>query len=424
MFRTASRGTHRAPGPAVIDYRGLAAPVGRGVGGVAIIGAVTATAAFTGAESVRALAPAPAGIDAARGAAPALAPSAPTSKYTNVKLRLGARGDAVKHLQTRLNAHSASLSVDGVFGSATLRAVRSHQSASGIGVDGVVGPQTWNALSGSSSSGSSQPKLRQGDRGQAVRTLQTKLNESGASLTVDGSFGPATNSAVRSLQSASGIGVDGVVGPQTWNALSGSSSSGSSQPKLRQGDRGQAVRTLQTKLNESGASLTVDGSFGPATNSAVRSLQSASGIGVDGVVGPQTWGALDGSTTIGSGDDSAGSFNGQAIVNAARSQLGTRYVWGGQTTAGGFDCSGLVHYAYNQAGVNMPRKTAKGYAFGGKVISASQAQPGDLVAFTANNYGHMGIYVGGGKIIDASNSRGQVVERSIWNSPHVYVTYR
>lgn len=351
MFRTASRGTHRAPGPAVIDYRGLAAPVGRGVGGVAIIGAVTATAAFTGAESVRALAPAPAGIDAARGAAPALAPSAPTSKYTNVKLRLGARGDAVKHLQTRLNAHSASLSVDGVFGSATLRAVRSHQSASGIGVDGVVGPQTWNALSGSSSSGSSQPKLRQGDRGQAVRTLQTKLNESGASLTVDGSFGPATNSAV-------------------------------------------------------------------------RSLQSASGIGVDGVVGPQTWGALDGSTTIGSGDDSAGSFNGQAIVNAARSQLGTRYVWGGQTTAGGFDCSGLVHYAYNQAGVNMPRKTAKGYAFGGKVISASQAQPGDLVAFTANNYGHMGIYVGGGKIIDASNSRGQVVERSIWNSPHVYVTYR
>lgn len=83
-----------------------------------------------------------------------------------------------------------------------------------------------------------------------------------------------------------------------------------------------------------------------------------------------------------------------------------------------------MHYAYNQAGVNLPRKTAKGYALGGKVIPASQAQPGDLVAFTSNNYGHMGIYAGGGKIIDASNSRQRVVERSIWNAPHVFVSYR
>ena len=352
MFRTQPRGTHRAPGPAVIDYRGLAAPVGRGVGGVAIIGAVTATAAFSGAESARALAPAPAGIDAMRGAAPVLAPAAPTTKYNNVKLRLGARGDAVKHLQTRLNAHGASLAVDGVFGSATLRAVKSHQSAARIGVDGVVGPKTWNALNGSGSSSSSQPKLRQGDRGQAVRTLQTKLNERGASIAVDGSFGPATRTAVRSLQSAAGIGVDGVVGPQTWNALNGSTTIGG-----------------------------------------------------------------------GSGGGSVGSFNGQAIVNAARAQIGVRYVWGGHST-NGFDCSGLVHYAYNQAGVNMPRKTARGYALGGKIIPASQAQPGDLVAFTSNNYGHMGIYAGGGKIIDASNSRQQVVERSIWNDPHVFVSYR
>ena len=349
MFRTQPRGTHRAPGPAVIDYRGLAAPVGRGVGGVAIVGAVTATAAFSGAESARALTHSPAGIDAMRGVAPALAPSAPTTTYNNVKLRLGARGAAVKHLQTRLNAHGASLAVDGVFGSATLRAVKNHQSASRIGVDGVVGPKTWNTLNASGSS--------------------------------------------------------------------------SSQPKLRQGDRGQAVRTLQTKLNERGASLAVDGSFGPATRTAVRSLQSAAGISVDGVVGPQTWKALNGSTTIGDGGGSDGSFNGQAILNAARAQIGVRYVWGGHSPSG-FDCSGLVHYAYNQAGVNLPRKTAKGYALGGKVIPASQAQPGDLVAFTSNNYGHMGIYAGGGKIIDASNSRQRVVERSIWNAPHVFVSYR
>lgn len=83
-----------------------------------------------------------------------------------------------------------------------------------------------------------------------------------------------------------------------------------------------------------------------------------------------------------------------------------------------------MYYAYNQGGTSMPRKTAKGYTFGGRIISQSEAQPGDLVAFTGNDYGHMGIYVGNGRIIDASSSRQQVVERSIWNAPHVFVTYR
>ena len=83
-----------------------------------------------------------------------------------------------------------------------------------------------------------------------------------------------------------------------------------------------------------------------------------------------------------------------------------------------------MYHAYNQARVNLPRKTAKGYTFGGRIISQSEAKPGDLVAFTGNDYGHMGIYTGNGRIIDASGSRQQVVERSIWNAPHVFVTYR
>jgi len=358
MFRTAPRATHRAPGRAVIDYRGLAAPVGKGVGGAAAIGAVSATAALVGGASATAQAPAaPAASAVGSSSAPAAAPAAaPTSsQYTSVKLRKGSRGNAVSYLQERLNAYGASLRVDGSFGPATLKAVKNRQSAAGIGVDGVVGPKTWNALSGS---GSKAP---------------------------------------------------------------------SSQPKLRQGSRGSAVRTLQSQLNARGADIAVDGSFGPATAKAVRALQSAAGIGVDTVVGPKTWNALYGSTSIPSGGTGAStgtSINGSAVVAAARAQLGVRYSWGGSSPSGGLDCSGLVYHAYNQAGVSMPRKTAKGYTFGGRIISQSQAQPGDLVAFTSNNYGHMGIYAGGGRIIDASSSRGQVVERSIWNAPHVFVTYR
>src|SRR5699024_2910942 len=133
-------------------------------------------------------------------------------------------------------------------------------------------------------------------------------------------------------------------------------------------------------------------------------------------------------TGSGGRDDDRGSVGdsarGQAIIDAARTQLGARYTWGGESPGTGFDCSGLVHFAYNQAGVDLPRKTAKGYVFGGRIIPKSQARPGDLVAFPGNDYGHMGIYVGNGKIIVASGSRQQVVERSILNFPHVFVTYR
>lgn len=328
-----------------------------------MIGAVSATAVITGGAAATAQAPSASTVGTVRGVAPTVAP-ATQSQFTSVKLRLGARGAAVSYLQERLNAHGASLSVDGVYGSATLRAVRNHQSQASIGVDGVVGPITWGALTGAASTAPStsvgQPKLRQGDRGAAVESLQSALNDSGASISVDGSFGPATASAVRALQSAAGIGVDTVVGPRTWNAL-GSDVRISSDSGSRDDDRE------------------------PTSGTSVR---------------------------------------GQAIVNAARSQTGVRYQWGGESASTGFDCSGLVHYAYNRAGTDLPRKTAKGYVFGGRIISQSEAQPGDLVAFTGNNYGHMGIYVGGGKIIDASSSRGRVVERSIWGAPHVFVTYR
>lgn len=332
-----------------------------------MIGAVSATAALAGGASATAQAPAAPSFGTVRGAvAPSIAPAS-QSQYTSVKLRLGARGAAVSHLQQQLNSHGASISVDGVFGAATLRAVKSQQSGAGIGVDGVVGPLTWSSLTGAAAAAPSTP------------------------------------------------------------------STGSSQPKLRFGDRGASVTTLQNQLRTAGASIKADGVFGSATRSAVRSLQSSAGIGVDGVVGLKTWGALDSNVRIsdnaGSRDEDRGpasgtSINGQAVINAARAQIGTRYTWGGSSPASGFDCSGLVYHAYNQAGVNLPRKTAKGYTFGGRIISQSEAKPGDLVAFTGNDYGHMGIYVGKGKIIDASGSRQQVVERSIWNAPHVFVTYR
>ncbi len=66
-----------------------------------------------------------------------------------------------------------------------------------------------------------------------------------------------------------------------------------SEPTLVEGDTGQAVVTLQTRLNVWGAKLTVDGDFGPDTLAAVEAFQTAHKLTVDGVVGPQTWAALN-----------------------------------------------------------------------------------------------------------------------------------
>lgn len=98
-----------------------------------------------------------------------------------------------------------------------------------------------------------------------------------------------------------------------------------------------------------------------------------------------------------SGDDSGGgSAAGRAAVQAALGQLGTPYVWGG-TTPAGFDCSGLVQWAYRQAGVELPR-TAEEQAVG-QQVSADELQPGDLAVWD----GHVAMYTGDGMMVEAGD---------------------
>jgi cell wall-associated NlpC family hydrolase len=89
----------------------------------------------------------------------------------------------------------------------------------------------------------------------------------------------------------------------------------------------------------------------------------------------------------------------------AMQYLGIPYVWGG-ATPGGFDCSGLVMYVYAQLGISLPHYAAAQYGFGAPV-SRDQLQPGDLVFFDGLN--HVGIYIGGGEMVDAPHT-GEVVK--------------
>ncbi|MEU8763625.1 penicillin-insensitive murein endopeptidase [Streptomyces sp. NPDC048659] len=123
----------------------------------------------------------------------------------------GNRGSDVVALQYLLGAHGQSVTADGVFGSGTATAVKSFQSSQGLTADGVVGPNTWGKLVST---------VREGDNGSAVKAVQYLLNaKRSAGLTVDGAFGPATATAVKTFQSHAGLSADGVVGPDTWRNL-------------------------------------------------------------------------------------------------------------------------------------------------------------------------------------------------------------
>jgi len=102
----------------------------------------------------------------------------------------------------------------------------------------------------------------------------------------------------------------------------------------------------------------------------------------------------------------------QRILGAAERMVGTPYVLGGESP-GGVDCSGLVQYAYRQAGIRVPRTTVEQFRAG---RLQRRVLPGDLLFFRTDASGrvsHVGIYAGSGRMIHASSGSGQVRKVSL-----------
>jgi peptidoglycan DL-endopeptidase CwlO len=87
------------------------------------------------------------------------------------------------------------------------------------------------------------------------------------------------------------------------------------------------------------------------------------------------------------------------VVLAALTQIGSSYVWGG-AAPGGFDCSGLVMWAFQQAGISLPH-SSQAQAEGGQPVALSDLQPGDVLTYYSDA-SHSGIYVGDGMVIHSS----------------------
>ena len=264
--------------------------------------------------------------------------------YPGFPLKLGSSGNEVKTIQQQLNriadAYPSIPKINdpnGIFGAQTEAAVKRFQNIFNLAQDGIVGKSTWyrikNVYNGVKKLAELTAEnltfdevepiypslLKEGMSGDYIKTLQYYLNIVAyfypqiPNIDVDGYFGPKTKEAVIAFQEMVGLVPDGIVGRDTWKALSNAyKTSINSIPEeykseaeivypgyvLSEGITNDDVRRLQTFLEKisqaypSIPSVTVDGVFGEKTKEAVSAIQRMYGIPVSGVAGPVTWGLI------------------------------------------------------------------------------------------------------------------------------------
>ncbi|MHB1486730.1 MAG: NlpC/P60 family protein [Acidimicrobiales bacterium] len=179
-----------------------------------------------------------------------------------------------------------------------------------------------------------------------------------------------------------------------------------------------AVSALGPRIDVAAASGNFAGVLAAARTAIDALSGSPASSSPNGLVPSQAQ-AQSGTNGIGSGAGSSLAPTGSMVVDDAQRYLGVPYQWGGTNPSTGLDCSGLVQLAYADVGVNLPRTSQEQATVGQPVTSLAQAQPGDLVFFDPGptGPGHVGIYMGGGQMIDAPHTGTNVQVQAIVGEP-------
>ena len=263
-----------------------------------------------------------------------------------------------------------------------------------------------------------------------------------------GNYGSLTTNAVTRFQGQIGITETGNADIDTLRVLYGGYAPESTilSQTLKKGNVGSNVNRLQTRLTYKGyLSASIDSDYGALTESAVKLYQKTAGLSETGIADAQTLKSLFNSaapknktSAISGGGTSQGSTGGgtagtgkystdpkddpapgtaddaiELVITYALQQLGKPYIYG---TAGpnSYDCSGLTTYCYKKIGISLGRSAyAQGYGKGTKIETVGALKRGDIVCMNtltdSDLSDHVGIYLGGGKMIHASSSAAKVI---------------
>lgn len=380
-------------------------------------------------------------------------------------MQLGDTGPDVEGVQQRLyelGYLDNKANIQGRFGDKTEEAAKLFQKKNHLTADGKVGSKTLEMLYGEDVVGNA---YKLGDENAVIKDCQTALKRLGyVTFKPDGVMGKATVTAIKAFQQANGLTRDGQLGPVTRDMIL----SGKAQEMVMQvGDYGTDVKNMQARLAKLNylSSANATGYFGEITEDAVKAFQKRAGLSADGKVGGVTLTMMNsssakkaasapstkkenktsgssGSSSSSSGGSSSGGSTSSAsdktgvekLVALAESKIGSKYVRGakGSNT---FDCSGFVYWCLKNAGVNTSYMTSiawRSTSRFSRVSGMGSIERGDILVFSGStdSDGHVGIYLGGGKMVDASSSEGQVRQSSsvlssggYWSS-HFICAYR
>ena len=117
---------------------------------------------------------------------------------------------------------------------------------------------------------------------------------------------------------------------------------------------------------------------------------------------------------------------GEEIAEYSKQFVGYRYVYGGASPSGGFDCSGLVYYVYGKFGYSLPHGATSQYNKLSTTVQKKDLQPGDLVFFSNNGFAsitHVGIYLGNNKFIHAAGTNTGVIISDLSSAYYTSVFY-
>lgn len=164
-----------------------------------------------------------------------------------------------------------------------------------------------------------------------------------------------------------------------------------------------AVSAPAAPVNLTPASAGGSGGDFAATLAAMTGTEASGGAAASAAAAPAA-GAASGSGTAAAGK----------VLDAVQKYLGLPYVWGGNDPAVGLDCSSFVQNVYKDLGYSLPRVTWDQMNSGTKVDSMAQAQPGDLLI--SHDGGHVAIYLGNGKAVDAPQPGQTIQIRDAWET--------